>query len=114
VATVRIIQRTEGNQRALTVTSAYLPCDSDKPPPMKELRDVTDYCSCRRKQLITGCDVNAHHILCGSNDINPRGESSVEYLVSSNVTILTQGNEPTFEISNKKEVIDLRLGTDWI
>jgi hypothetical protein len=36
-----------------------------KNPPTKELRDIVDYCSSRRKQLIIGCDANAHHILCG-------------------------------------------------
>jgi hypothetical protein len=35
VAMVRILYRSEGNQRELTVASAYLPYDSDKPPPMK-------------------------------------------------------------------------------
>jgi hypothetical protein len=38
----------------------------------------------------------------------------VEYLVSTNLNILNKGNEPTFVISNRKEVIDLTLGTDKI
>jgi hypothetical protein len=32
-------------------------------------------------------------------------------LVSTNLSILNKGNEPTFVISNRKEVIDLTLGT---
>jgi len=43
-----------------------------------------------------------------------RGESLMEYLVSSNVSILNQGNKPTFVISNRKEVIGLTLWTNWI
>jgi hypothetical protein len=82
--------RSGGDQRELTVTKAYLPYDSDEPPPTKEMRDVIDYCSSRSKQLIIGCDANAHHILWGSHDINPRGESLMEYLVSSNLDILNQ------------------------
>jgi hypothetical protein len=113
VAMMRILYRSEGNQRELIVTLVYLHHDLDKPPPTKELRHVTDYCSNRRKQLIIGCDANAHHILWGSNDINPRGESLVEYLMSSNLNILNQGNKPTFVISNGKEAIDLTLGTEW-
>lgn len=87
MTTVRITERSEGNQRELIVTSAYLSYDSDKYPPTKEMRDAIDYCNRRGKQ-VTGCDANVHHILRGSNDINPRRESEVEYLVSSNFTIL--------------------------
>jgi hypothetical protein len=48
-AMVRILHNSEGNQREHIVTSAYLPYDSDKHPPMKELKGVIDYCSSRRK-----------------------------------------------------------------
>jgi hypothetical protein len=47
----------------LIITSTYLLYDVDEPPPTKEVRDVTDYCSSRRKQLIIGSDTNAHHII---------------------------------------------------
>jgi hypothetical protein len=57
-------------------------------------------------QLISGCDANAHHIIWGSTDINPQGECLMEYLVSKYLNILNKGNEPTFVISNRKEVID--------
>jgi hypothetical protein len=110
VTTVRLTYRCGGDQRDLIVTSAYPPYDSDEPPPTKEMRDVIDYCSSRGKQLITGCDANAHHILWWSHGINPRGESLMEYLVN----VLNQGNEPTFVTSNRKEVIDLTLGTNNI
>jgi hypothetical protein len=35
-------------------------------------------------------------------------------LVSTNLSILNKGNEPTFVLSNRKEVIDLTLWTDKI
>jgi hypothetical protein len=38
----------------------------------------------------------------------------MEYLVSTKLNILNRGNEPTFAISNRKEVIDLTLGTHKI
>jgi hypothetical protein len=101
-------------EEVFIIASAYLPYDSDEPPPTKELRDVIDYCASRKKQLIIGCDANAHHILWGSTGTNPRGASFMEYLVSSNLNILNQGNEPTFVIRNKEEVIDLTLGTNRI
>jgi hypothetical protein len=43
-----------GSCEELIVTSAYLLYDSDKPPSTKELRDITEYCCSRKKQLITG------------------------------------------------------------
>jgi hypothetical protein len=79
---VRVTYRRGGSKRELTVTSANLPHDSDKSPPSKGLRDIVDYCSRNKLQLIVGCDANAHHIIWGSTDINPRGECLMEYLVS--------------------------------
>jgi hypothetical protein len=38
----------------------------------------------------------------------------MEYLVSSNLNILNQGNKPTSVIRNRKEVIDLPPGTNRI
>ncbi|PNF17226.1 hypothetical protein B7P43_G05220 [Cryptotermes secundus] len=103
----------EGSKE-LIVASVYLPYDSDEPPPTKEMRDIIDYCCSRKKQLIIGCDANAHHTGWGSTGINPRGESLMEFLVSSNLNILNHSNEPTFIVCNTKEVIDLTLGTNDI
>jgi hypothetical protein len=50
-----------GSWEELIIASAYLPYDSDEPPPTKELRDVIDCCGSRKKQL-TGCDANAQHM----------------------------------------------------
>jgi hypothetical protein len=38
----------------------------------------------------------------------------MEYLVSTNLNILNKGNEPTFVISNRKEIKYLTLGTSKI
>jgi hypothetical protein len=38
----------------------------------------------------------------------------MEYLVSRNLNIFNKGNEPTFVISNRKEIIHLTLGSDKI
>jgi hypothetical protein len=95
----------EGSCEELIIDSAYLPYDSYKPPPTKELRDVIDYCCSRKKQLIIGCDANAHYILWGSTGTNARGEGFMEYLVSLNLNIPSQGNEPTFVVQNRKEVL---------
>jgi hypothetical protein len=104
---VRVTYIRGGSTRELIVTLAYLPNDSEDRPPSKGLREVVDYCSRNRLQLIVGCDATAHHIIWGSTDIHPRGECLMEYLVSTNLNILNKGNEPTFVISKRKEVMDL-------
>jgi hypothetical protein len=76
--TVRITYAYGGIHKELIVTSAYLPYDSDEPPPNKEVRDIFEYCHSRKKQLIIGCDANVHHTLWGSTDINPRNNCAVE------------------------------------
>ncbi|PNF43884.1 hypothetical protein B7P43_G02776, partial [Cryptotermes secundus] len=114
VTAVRITYPYRGGSRELIIASVYLPYDSDGTPPTKEMRDVTDYCCSRKKQLIIGCDANVHHILWGSTDTTPRGESVMKFLVSSNLNILNHGNEPTFMVFNRKEVTDLTLGTNNI
>jgi hypothetical protein len=106
---VRITYTYGGGCEELIIASAYLLYDSDEPPPTK-VRDITDYCSSRKKQLIIGCDANANHILWGSNGTNPRGESFMEFLVSLNLNILNHD----IIVCNRKEVIDLTLGTNKI
>jgi hypothetical protein len=38
-----------GKVMEVTVTSVYLPNDSDDPPPTKKLRDIVSYCTSRGK-----------------------------------------------------------------
>jgi hypothetical protein len=60
---VRITCRHGQSSKELILASAYLPYGSHEPPPTKEVRDITDYCRSRKKQLITECDANAYHTL---------------------------------------------------
>jgi hypothetical protein len=112
--TVRITFTYGGVCEELIVASAYLPYDSDEPPPSNEVRDIIEHCQSRKNQLVVGCDANAHHILWGSTGTNPRCDSLMEFLVSSNLNILNRGNEPTFVVRNWKEVVVLTLGTNKI
>jgi hypothetical protein len=74
-------------------TSAYL----SEPLPIREMRDVIDHCHSRKKQLILGCDANAHHIVWrGGGEgtgTNHRGEALMEYFLCSNFIILNYGND---------------------
>jgi hypothetical protein len=103
-----------GGCKELIVAPAYLSYNSHELPPTKEVRDIADYCYSGEKQLIIGCDANAHRTLWGSTGTNPRGESLMEFLMISNLNILNHGNEPTSVVCNGKEVIDLTLGTNQI
>jgi hypothetical protein len=93
------------------ICSAYLPYDSENPPPTKELEDLVHYCKEANLYLIIGCDSNAHHSAWGSTNCNDRGEALVEFLGASNLDILNWGNEPTFCNGHRLEVIDITLGS---
>jgi hypothetical protein len=85
--------------RELIITSAYFPYDWDELPPSRELWDVITYCCGNNLQLIAGCDADACHIVWGNTGINPRGQSLLECLVSTNLNILNKGHEPS-QITN--------------
>jgi hypothetical protein len=67
---VRVTYIRGGSMTELTVTSAYFPYDSDELSSSKGLREVVDYCSRNKLQLIVVCDANGHHIIWESTDIN--------------------------------------------
>ena len=81
----------EGAERSLVVCSAYLPYDSEDPPPLKEL-ELVRYCKNKNLYLVLGCDSNAHHSAWGSMNCNRRGEVLMEFLNSSNLGILNRKN----------------------
>jgi hypothetical protein len=67
------------------------------------------YCEKENLRLIVGCDSNAHHTAWGSTNCNGRGESLLEFLSSSNLEILNQGNGHTFCNVSRLVVIDTTL-----
>jgi len=78
----------DGAERQLVVCSAYLPYDSEDPPPSKEFEELVRYCDGENLCLVMGCDSTSHHIVWGSSNFNDRGEALVEFLDSSNLEIL--------------------------
>ena len=60
------------------------------------MRDIVQHSAKENKEIILGIDANTHHTLWGSMDINPRGESLMEYMVSTKLNILNKSKEPTF------------------
>jgi len=47
----------DGAERRLVVCSAYLPYDSEHPPPTRELEDLVHYCEKEKIQLLVGCEL---------------------------------------------------------
>jgi hypothetical protein len=101
----------EGVERRLVVCSAYLPYDSEDPPPSKELDDLVHYFEKENLYLVVGCDSNAHHSVWSSTNCSSRGEALVEFLNTTNLEILNRGKEPTFCSGGRSEVIDVTLGS---
>ncbi|KAL6421057.1 hypothetical protein ACFW04_013581 [Cataglyphis niger] len=67
------------------------------------------YCHVKRLPLIIGYDVNAHHTVWRSTNINDRGRRLLEYLMATELEILNRGNKPTFQNVVRREVLDLTL-----
>jgi len=93
---VLIKYKERGAERRLVVCSAYLPYDSEDPPPSEELEELVRHCENENLCLVVGCDSIAQHSAWGSTNCNSRGKALMEYLNSSNLEILNRGSEPTF------------------
>jgi hypothetical protein len=98
-------------KRALIVTSAYLPYE-ERDPVHQKLRDLVDHSCSQNLEIIIGCDTNSHHTVWGSSNINKRGEKLLEYLASSPLQIMNNGNKPTFVNRRRGEVIDITLASN--
>ena len=98
----------------LAVASTYMPYDSELPPPPALLKDLIKHCKEKNWQLIVGTDANSHNVVWGSTDNNQRGESLLDYIMSSHMHICNVGNKPTFTNAIRSEVIDITLATAGI
>ncbi|CAK1598330.1 unnamed protein product [Parnassius mnemosyne] len=94
----------------LVVASVYMP-EEDTPPP-HDLSRLVNFCERTGLEVVIGTDSNAHHPLWGMEKPNERGKVLVEYLFSTNLTILNIGSEPTFINKRCRTIIDLTLATE--
>ena len=106
---VAVEYKSGGDGRRLVFASTYLPYDSELPPPSAEMQALVGYCRAQGLPLVLGCDANAHHVGWGSSNCNARGESLAEYLVGTDMVVINQGNEPTFVVPQRQEVIDISI-----
>ena len=110
MATIRIETKREP-QGYLIVSSVYMAAESTAPP--AELRGLVQYCQEARLPLLVGTDCNSHHPAWGSTDMNPRGQSLMEFIAEYGLDWLNRGNVPTFVTANRKEVLDITLVNSW-
>ena len=114
VVTVQVTLQLGGDCRTVVFCSAYLPYDAEDLPPSRELVNLVDYTNRNNLPLVIGCDANAHNVCWGSSNTNQRGRALLEYLVTTNLSVLNRGTKPTFVVSNRQEVIDITLVTSSI
>ncbi|XP_073811732.1 uncharacterized protein [Musca autumnalis] len=96
-----------GTGMATLLSSVYMSFEAPDPLNLdvrRLLDDMMGTCN-----VILGCDANAHHFQWGSKDTNKRGESIFDFILSYNLRICNRGNDPTFKIRDREEVIDLTL-----
>lgn len=113
-AAIKLKLHMAGTETEAVLASTYLPYDSIQPPPSDELRLLEQHCRLSNQQMIVGMDANSHHTTWGSTDINRRGENLLDFIISKNLEILNQGNEPTFMTKTRKEVLDITLASPRI
>ena len=92
--------------------SVYLSCDSEDPHLSKEFEELVQYGESENLYLMIFCDSKAHYtcIAWGSTSCDGKREALAEFLNSSNLKIINQGNEPTFCSGFRLDVIDITLG----
>lgn len=115
VVTAQVTIPVGENSVELTICSAYFPGDqgADQLPPTV-VRDLITYCRRNNRQLIIGCDANAHHLDWGSTDTNERGEYLYDYIIREGLLINNVGSEPTFANCIRAEVLDLTICSQFI
>ncbi|XP_059050174.1 uncharacterized protein LOC131845154 [Achroia grisella] len=98
------------------VCSAYLPGHDENNKIIKDpttgLQPVVEYARKHKAELLVGCDANAHHTNWGSSDINTRGKSLDDFILTNCLQILNTGCTPTFVTATRQEVLDITLATD--
>ena len=115
-----LTQFSDSDQVAITVktkdktyvlASIYMPYDPKVIPPSILTKKLIDFCQNNRYEFLISADANSHHTAWGSSDINNRGDGLLNYILSKDLYILNKGSRPTFQITNRSEIIDLTVAS---
>jgi len=98
-----------GRKKDFLFVSLYLPYDPIILPPSVELTNIVEYSKNAEVPFIICCDSNSHHVAWGSSNINSRGRSLLEYLVTTDFQIANKGKEPNFVNRRRQEFIDITM-----
>jgi hypothetical protein len=90
--------------------SAYLPYNDFENPCPRKMEKLVAGCRAEGSHLVISCDVNVHHTIWGSSNINNRVETLFNFM-TNDLDIMNQGNRPTFVTANRQEVIDITIAT---
>ena len=95
-----------GCRRKIRFSSVYLPYE-EPDPPSAMMRDIVQHSAEERKEIILGIDANTHQILWESTDINPRGESLLEYMVTTKLNILNKARNRGLDGEETHRVLEV-------
>lgn len=97
----------EDSGRILLLASVYLPYDDGSRMPTRRMQDLVEYAVREGTDLILGCGANTHNMVWGTMNMNLRGETLLDYIISNNRILINVGFKPTFVNRDRKEAINL-------
>jgi ribonuclease HI len=98
-------------KKSMFLVSAYLADKKDKTAPVvgQLIQDIVNLADTQKWGLLIGSDSNAHSLLWGSKDQNPRGTQVESFMATNNLSIINTGNTPTWKTSWGDSVIDITI-----
>lgn len=114
ITAIKIKLKYDNTSEETIICSVHMQHELNEAVPQSAVRKLIEYSNSSGIPIIIGADCNSHHTLWGSTNINSRGEKLVEFLGTTNLEIINNGNKPTFMNKNRSEVIDITLATQNI
>ena len=89
------------------VCSLYLDINYEARKPLT--LKLIDWCESKKIPLVIGADCNAHSVLWGCNESNPRGEALEDLFLTKNLTVMNVGHNSTFSRLGAESIIDITV-----
>lgn len=110
------IKEPNGAKRKLILCSIYIPALDDNNSPITNpinqiLESLVVHCKTTQTELIIAGDFNAHNKIWGDKKDDNRGHKIIDFLNTYDISLINKGSAPTFEVNDKKSVIDLTVSS---
>ena len=105
--TTCLIQDSTGKK--ILLVSGYMDINYKDEEMFKYLDKIHDFAKNNNYDLIIGLDSNAHSTLWSSESNNVRGNSMDEWILQNQLSIMNQGQIPTFVGTRGSTIIDITL-----